>query len=439
MNSNFLKTPEFDNIYNSLPETGTSTKEFADFTADPELQKIFHSHFERIKIINCHHFEENEEENSKKETCLPELFEFEKFSGPAALELAQSGKKVAVLIFADSTNVGGIYMTGYSPSGTQEEQTVLMAPEIYGYLGNNFGVHDIGGNGDGIYKANQKRYSLNKDDYEKPDVINPAYGYILTNLLMTHEVQHISSMKKLPKEGVVEVSYAFLSMPSFATDVSRDPIGAMLIGKREEKDGEKIYNDIRSACSILCSDKDIQKYYYTKEVNLKTGKVGIFCSEKKLQDFAEQYIKKDGNCSISDIIVVIIKANIILESEKEKEAIEKLQKELNIENFESFEKDVTDILKEAQKSYEECIIEKFTNLIKGTEKAEADTLILGKIGCGAFLNNENEISKLMGKAIAKSKYIKYIYFAGVRKDDPFITKVKEAMNNEKSNGTKGIF
>jgi len=345
MSSDFLKTSEFDNIYNNLPETGTSTGDFAYYTANPEFQKLFHSHFQRISIINCHHFKEEEKEekeeeeeeeeekekkekvkknsekkNQKKKTFLPELFAYEKFSGPVALELAQSGKKVAVLIFADSTNVGGIYMTGYSPAGTQEEHNVLMAPEIYGFLGNRFGVHDIGGNGDGIYNANQKRYSLNKEDYENPEVINPAYGYILTNLLMTHEVQQRMSMKKLPKESVVEVSYAFLSMPSFATGVSGDPIGAMLIGQREEKDGDKIYEDIKRAHSLLQSDHDesIKNHCFSDETTLKAGKLAIFCSEKKLQDFAEQYMGKNGSRGIGDIIAVIIKAHIILANEEKK-------------------------------------------------------------------------------------------------------------------------
>ncbi|OUM67479.1 hypothetical protein PIROE2DRAFT_58775 [Piromyces sp. E2] len=438
MESNFLKTSEFDTIYNELPETGISTGKFAACTADPNFQKIFYPHFKRINLINCHYLEEEEEEEkgkgkgkgkeknniSNRSTCVPELFSTEDFSGPAALKLAQSGKKVAVLIFADSTNVGGIYMTGYSPAGTQEEQTVLMAPEIYGYLGEKYGVHDIGGDGDGCYKANQKRYCLNKDEYEKPEVINPAYGYILTNLLMTHNVQGRSSMEKLLKDKVVEVSYAFLSMPSFASGVSRDPIGAVLIGQREEKDGEKIYQDIDDAYSSLYNSLSL----YSDGIKQKIGKIGIFCSEKRLQDFSEKYMGKKDCGGIADIICTIVRVNAMLEVDKN--AKKKLVKELNLDSFTSFEKEVKGILKEAQDHYEECILRKFTHLIKGTEKAGADTLVLGKIGCGAFLNDENEISKFMGKAIAKSKYIKQIYFAGMSEGDPFLKKVKKAMEKK---------
>ncbi len=61
-----------------------------------------------------------------------------------------------------------------NPAGTQEGQTILMAPEIYGYLGNKFGIHDIGGNGGRIYCAKQKRYCLNKDAYENPQFVNPC-------------------------------------------------------------------------------------------------------------------------------------------------------------------------------------------------------------------------------------------------------------------------
>ncbi|MBO4405384.1 MAG: hypothetical protein J5821_01500 [Alphaproteobacteria bacterium] len=54
-------------------------------------------------------------------------------------------------------------------------------------------------------------------------------------------------MIKLPKDKVAEISYAFLSMPSFAIDVSKDPTGAMLINQSREKDGEKIYEIMSQA------------------------------------------------------------------------------------------------------------------------------------------------------------------------------------------------
>ncbi len=64
-------------------------------------------------------------------------------------------------------------------------------------------------------------------------------------------------MIKLPRDKVAEISYAFLSMPSFAIDVSKDPTGAMLINESKEKDGEKIYDRIREAIYILRGDKGI--------------------------------------------------------------------------------------------------------------------------------------------------------------------------------------
>ncbi|ORX77965.1 hypothetical protein BCR32DRAFT_282735 [Anaeromyces robustus] len=415
--SNFMETSDFDFIYKNLPETGTGTGEFASSTANPEFQKIFQSHFNRINIINCHNF-------NNQSTCTPEISAIKEYSGPAALKLAQSGKKVVVLIFADATNVGGIYMTRFKPANTQEEQTVLMAPEIYGYLGNNYGVHDIGGNGDGTYNANQKRYCLNKDDYDNnPNLINPAYGYILTNLLVTHEVEYCSNMIKLPKEKIVEISYAFLSMPSFSTDISRDPIGAALIGQSGEKDGEKIYSNMREASIILQNDEKIGKDVYSSEIKQDIGKLAIFYSINKLKDFSNKYFNNDHQ-DVSKIISIIVKAKILLNKGK---AAKELKKELKLKDFKSFTEDVIKIVEEAQKNYEECVLNKFINLIKGTEKAEADTLVLGKIGCGAFLNDEDEIAELMGKAISTSKYIKYIYFAGLDKSDPFIEKVKKAM------------
>ncbi|MBO4405427.1 MAG: hypothetical protein J5821_01720 [Alphaproteobacteria bacterium] len=139
--SSSIEINEFYSIYKNLPETETITRDFAFLTANPEFQKIFRSHFKRIKIINCRNFHKNKISDQPKSA--PRLSATELFSGPAALRLAKSGKKVVVLIFADSTNVGGIYITkGGNPANTQEEQTVLMAPEIYGYLGNNFGVHE---------------------------------------------------------------------------------------------------------------------------------------------------------------------------------------------------------------------------------------------------------------------------------------------------------
>jgi len=421
--SNFLEKTEFKTLYKDLPETGTYTSEFAAKTADPDFQKIFHPHFKRIKLINCHNLKEEEDNNSKRPTYVPKLFARKDFSGPVALDLAHKGKKVAVLIFADSTNVGGIYITGYSPANTQEEQTVLMAPEIYGYLGNNYGVHDIGGNGDGCYLKNQKRYCLNKDDYENPDIINPAYGYILTNLLITHNVKH--SMIKLPEKEVVEVSYAFLSMPSFATSVSRDPIGAMLIGNSGEKDGEKIYENIKNASNSLYQDETVKKYSYDYEMTQNLGKLAIFYSIEKLEQFSKKYLGEER--SVSDILSLVIKADILFKHSKE----EKELKELILKDFKSFKKDVKKIMEEADMNYRECVLRKFTNLIKGTEKAGADTLVLGKIGCGAFLNDENVVSELMGKAIATSKYIEEIYFAGLDEEDPFFKSVKKAMKSKK--------
>lgn len=66
----------------------------------------------------------------------PSVESSSKFSGPLALELAQQGKDVAVHIFADATNVGGMYSLSKNtdPARTQEEMTVLMAPEIYSRL-----------------------------------------------------------------------------------------------------------------------------------------------------------------------------------------------------------------------------------------------------------------------------------------------------------------
>jgi hypothetical protein len=403
--SNFLKTSDFDAIYKNLPETGTTARGFAFSTANPESQKMFRSHFERIKLINCRDLYKDKPSDQLK--CTPELFSTELYSGPAALKLAQSGKKVAVLIFADSTNVGGIYLTkGGNPAGTQEEQTVLMAPEIYGYLGNNFGVRDIGEDGDGIYSAKQKRYCLNKDDYENSEVINPAYGFILTNLLITHDVSNYSKMIKLPKDKVVEVSYAFFSMPSFATDISKDPTGAMLINESKEKDGEKIYDRMREALYILRGDKGICSPQMIRDI----GKIAIFYPKEKLRNFSKQHLGR--NLSMSEIIaeIVMIKSEQSEESEK-----------------------VKSIFEEAQKNYEKCVFGKFVNLIRGAEIARADTLVLGKIGCGAFLNDENEIAEIMGKALAECRSIKHVQFAGLNKTDPFVEKVKIAMNKNTLN------
>jgi len=396
--SNFVQSANFDAIYRNLPETGTTTRDFAFFTANPKSQKVFQPHLERIKLINCR----NLQKIFDQQKSIPQLSATEHYSGPAALELAQSGKKVAVLIFADSTNVGGIYLTKEgNPAGTQEEQTVLMAPEIYGFLGNNFGVNDIAGNGDGRYSAQQKRYSLNKDDYENLEVINPAYGFILTNLLITHDVERCSKMIKLPKDKVVEISYAFLSMPSFATDVSWDPIGAMLINQSGEKDGESIYRRMKNALSILRKDKDVGRNISDRAVTIDIGKIAIFYSTEKLQNFSKKYLKKD--LDPSNIIAEIVKL--------------KLQKS----------EKVLSIFEEAQRNYEKCVLNKFTNLIRGAETAGADTLVLGKIGCGAFLNDENEIARLMGKALSECRSVKYVYFAGLNKTDPFVEKVKAAI------------
>lgn len=423
LNKDFLKSSDFKSIYKKLPKTGISSAEFAKFIADDKTQNIFKPHFERIRLINCHNLPDTEVPAANPSK--PEISAINLFSGPAALYLAQEGKKVAVLIFADSTNVGGIFITGGSPAGTQEEQTVLMAPEIYSYLGNNYGVHDIGGKGDGIYGAKQKRYCLDKESYEKPDIINPAYGYILTNLLMTHDNQSFFGMIKLPIDKVVEVSYAFLSMPSFSTDVSRDPIGAALIGQSGEKDGEIIYDNIRGAFSASYRYKEIVDYLYDRGNRIIIGKIAIFYSYKKLNEFAEKYL--GGSRSISDIIAEVVKAKIYFEHNDLSE--EELKNQLGINDMSAFREDVENIVKEAQKNYEECVLTKFTNLVRGSEAAGADTLILGRIGCGAFMNDENEISALMGKALAKCKSIKHIYFAGLREGDAFIEKVKRAMYN----------
>lgn len=392
--SNFMKTAEFDSIYENLPEIGISTRDFAFFTANPESHKIFQSHFGKIRLINCRDLSEDQSLDQQKIT--PELLTTELFSGPAALKLAQSGKKVVVLIFADSTNIGGIYLTkGGNPAGTQEEQTVLMAPEIYGYLGNNFGVHDIGGDGDGIYSANQKRYCLDKDGYEKnPEFINPAYGFILKNLLVTHDVKNCSKVIKLQKDKVAEISYAFLSMPSFATDISRDPIGAMLINRSGEENGEKIYDEMRQTLYILRGDEDICSPEMIRDI----GKIAIFYPKEKLRYFSQQ-----KNLDSDKILAEIIKMR------------------------QDGSEEVADIFNEAQQNYEECVLRKFTNLVRGAETAGADTLVLGKIGCGAFLNDENEIAELMGKALPENRSIKQVYFAGLKKTDPFVRKVKTAM------------
>jgi len=423
LNKDFLKSSDFNTLYKKLPKTGTDEAEFANFIIDDKTPKIFKSHFERISLINCHNLPDTEEPSSSPS--LPNISATPLFSGPAALKLAQEGKKVAVLIFADSTNVGGILITGGRPAGTQEEQTVLMAPEIYSYLGNNYGVHDIGGNGDGIYGAKQKRYCLEKESYEKPDIINPAYGYILTNLLMTHDINVYSDMVKLPKDKVVEVSYIFLSMPSFSTGVSRDPVGAVLIGQSGEKDGEIIYQNMEEALSSLYRYKEIVDYLYSKKWNITLKKIAIFYSYKKLQEFAEKYL--GGGRSISNIIAEVIKASIYFEKGDLSE--EALKKQLNIDDMNGFREDVESIIKESQKNYESCILTKFTNLVKGSEAAGADTLILGRVGCGAFMNDENEISAMMGKALATCKTIKHIYFAGLREGDPFVEKVKKSMFN----------
>lgn len=394
---NFLKASDFDSIYKNLPKSVTTARDFAYLTADSEFQKVFRSHFKKIKLINCHDLYKNE--HSDQPNNVPELYATELYSGPAALKLAQSGKKVAILIFADSTNVGGIYLTKRgNPACTQEEQTVLMAPEIYGYLGNNFGVHDIGGDGDEIYSAKQKRYCLSKDGYKNSEIINPAYGFILTNLLVTHDVERCSKMIKLPKDKVVEVSYAFLSMPSFAIDISRDPTGAMLMNQSGEKDGEKIYDRMRQTFDILRGDNDV----CSPQMMRDTGKIAIFYPTEKLRDFSKQYLGE--NLSISEIIAKIIE----IKSEQP-------------------EKKVMSIFEEAQKNYEKCVFDKFINLIRGAETAGSDTLVLGKIGCGAFLNDENEIAVLLGKALSACRSIKYVYFAGISKTDPFIEKVRSAM------------
>jgi len=423
----FIASSDFNSIYKKLPDTGTSSGEFAKFIASSKAKDIFKSHFSRIQLINCHHLQKEKEETvaSVTSSCLPEIIPINLYSGPAALKLAQEGKKVAVLIFADSTNVGGIFITSGFPAGTQEEQTVLMAPEIYSFLGKKYGVHDIGGHGDGIYGKKQKRYCLNKKDYELPDVINPAYGYILTNLLMTHNVENRLNMQKLPKEKVVEVSYAFLSMPSFATDISRDPIGAVLIGQTEEENGEIIYDNIKQTYSTLyCS----QELFMNKNNTLrKIGKMTIFYSYKKYKEFAKKYL--DESHSISDIIAEVLRIYFLLSELGYSE--EKVKELLKVNDVSNLKKDVESIVEEAQRNYEECILEKFSNLVRGAEQAGIDTLILGKIGCGAFMNDENEISVLMGRALSKCKTIKSIYFAAVKENDPFIKKVKDAMLNSK--------
>ena len=83
-------------------------------------------------------------------------------------------------------------------------------------------------------------------------------------------------MIKLPKDEVVEVSYAFLSMPSFAIDVSRDPTGAMLISQSGEKDGEKIYDRMRQTLDILRGDTGICSPQMARDV----GKIAIFYPTK---------------------------------------------------------------------------------------------------------------------------------------------------------------
>jgi len=418
----YMETSEFEEIYNKLPKTGVTTCEFAEFTADSESQKIFKNHFERIKLINCRQLNNNTNSGSASK-CEPVVSSIELFSGPAALKLANDGKKVAVLIFADSTNVGGIYMTGGNPAGTQEEQTVLMAPEIYGYLGNNYGIKDIGGKGAGIYSAKQKRYCTNKDDYENPEFINPAYGFILANLLMTHKVEYRSSMIKLPKENVVEVSYAFLSMPSFATDISYDPVGAALIGQSEEKDGNKIYDNMRRAIYGLREDTELDRNDYSL-MRRDIGKISLFYSVNKLKDFSNKYLKDVNSNSIGDIIYNVIKANYMIKNEITEA---KLKEKLRIEDFSSFKNDTINIVNEARKNYEDCLMKKFSNLIRGAEESNSDTLVLGKIGCGAFMNKEEDVAKCMGKALLECKSIKHIYFAGTQKDDPFINNVKSYM------------
>ncbi|MBO7642191.1 MAG: hypothetical protein J6S86_03455 [Alphaproteobacteria bacterium] len=401
--SNFSNTVEFNLIYRNLPETGTTTRNFAFSTANPKFQKVFQPHFKRIKLINCRNLHKNLFSDQQKSA--PKLSATELYSGPAALKLAQSGKKVVVLIFADSTNAGGIYLIKRgNPANTQEEQTILMAPEIYGYLKNKFGVNNIGGRGDGIYRAEQKRYCLNKDDYKSPEIINPAYGFILTNLLVTHDVENCSKMIKLPKDKVVEISYAFLSMPSFATDVSKDPTGAMLTNYSEENDGEKIYDRMNRAFSILLKDGNANgRDMLNNKIKRDIGKIAIFCPIEKLLDFSKRHLNK--NLDTSEIIAQIIKL--------------KLKKSDKVKN----------IFDEVQKNYERCVLNKFINLIRGAETAEADTLVLGKIGCGAFLNDENEIAFLLGQALTECKSIKHVYFAGLSKTDPFVEKVRTAMEN----------
>lgn len=416
----FLKSPEFDAIYDKLPNTGTSSAVFAAFTADPESQKIFEPHFQKIELINCRDMDKAPSKSNSKNKL--NISGNPSYSGPLALNLAQKGHKVAVLIFADSTNVGGIYMTGGCPAGTQEEQTVLMAPEVYGFLGNRFGVHDIGGNGDGIYKENQKRYCINKDEYEDPTIINPAYGFILTNLLMTHNANGGYSMVKLPKEKVVEVSYAFLSMPSFATGVSSDPVGAALIGQSELKNGEVIYQNMSEATSALTGHYD-DKYWNEKRLDI--GKVSLFYSVNELQNYSNNYLTEGR--SIGKTIFKVVDSYYKLEHSKEKD---KLKKELNIKDFSTFKKDTIRIVEEARKNYEKCLTQKFTNLIRGVEKSGADTLILGKIGCGAFMNNENEVAYFMGKSLSECENIKNIYIPGVRENDPFINNVKNAIGKK---------
>ncbi|MBO4405385.1 MAG: hypothetical protein J5821_01505 [Alphaproteobacteria bacterium] len=85
------------------------------------------------------------------------------------------------------------------------------------------------------------------------------------------------------------------------------------------------------------------------------------------------------------------------------------------------------IFAEAQKNYEKCVLEKFTNLVRGAEEAKADTLVPGKIGCGAFLNDENEIASLMGRALSECQSIEHVCFVGLSKTDPFVEKVQVAM------------